>query len=84
MAIASGPWDPSRGHRFNPAKVLLDPCARRGARAAVSRVLFAFAPAEGEGPADPADSAPYAALGMVTEPSRWTEEPRRARHGRAP
>jgi glycogen operon protein len=23
-----GPWAPQRGHRFNPAKVLLDPCAR--------------------------------------------------------
>ncbi|UXY11293.1 glycogen debranching protein GlgX [Kosakonia sp. ML.JS2a] len=24
-----GPWDPAQGHRFNPAKLLLDPCARR-------------------------------------------------------
>lgn len=23
-----GPWDPRNGHRFNPAKLLLDPCAR--------------------------------------------------------
>src|ERR1700683_848828 len=23
-----GPWDPAKGHRFNPAKVLLDPYAR--------------------------------------------------------
>jgi glycogen operon protein len=23
-----GPWDPLRGQRFNPAKLLLDPCAR--------------------------------------------------------
>lgn len=22
-----GPWDPAKGHRFNPAKLLLDPCA---------------------------------------------------------
>jgi glycogen operon protein len=22
-----GPWDPAQGHRFNPAKLLLDPCA---------------------------------------------------------
>jgi len=71
-----GPWDPSRGHRFNPAKVLLDPYARVVARAPRFHAsLFAFAPgSEGEGPADPTDSAPYAALGMVTEPSRWTEE----------
>ena len=28
-----GPYDPSRGHRFNPAKLLIDPCAQslRGA-----------------------------------------------------
>lgn len=24
-----GAWDPARGHRFNPAKLLLDPCAHR-------------------------------------------------------
>ncbi|MDV2861397.1 glycogen debranching protein GlgX [Phytobacter ursingii] len=24
-----GPWEPGLGHRFNPAKLLLDPCARR-------------------------------------------------------
>jgi pullulanase/glycogen debranching enzyme len=24
-----GPWDPAQGHRFNPAKLLLDPCAHR-------------------------------------------------------
>jgi glycogen operon protein len=24
-----GPWDPAQGHRFNPAKLLLDPCAYR-------------------------------------------------------
>ncbi|NDJ55981.1 glycogen debranching protein GlgX [Enterobacteriaceae bacterium 4M9] len=23
-----GPWQPAQGHRFNPAKLLLDPCAR--------------------------------------------------------
>ncbi len=23
-----GPWEPAQGHRFNPAKLLLDPCAR--------------------------------------------------------
>lgn len=24
-----GPWEPAQGHRFNPSKVLLDPCAQR-------------------------------------------------------
>ncbi len=27
-----GPWDPGAGHRFDPCKVLLDPCARAIAR----------------------------------------------------
>ena len=24
-----GPWDPAQGHRFNPAKLLLDPCCHQ-------------------------------------------------------
>ena len=63
-----GRWDPSRGFRFNPAKVLLDPYAR-----AIGRVpawhpsLFGFATGtDGDGPPDTTDSAPYAALGVVT------------------
>lgn len=24
-----GPWDPTQGHRFNPAKLLLDPCCHQ-------------------------------------------------------
>ncbi len=24
-----GPWDPAQGHRFNPAKLVIDPCALR-------------------------------------------------------
>ena len=24
-----GPWDPARGHRFNPAKLLIDPCCHQ-------------------------------------------------------
>ncbi|HCT7943827.1 TPA: glycogen debranching protein GlgX [Raoultella ornithinolytica] len=24
-----GPWDPAQGHRFNPSKLLLDPCCHR-------------------------------------------------------
>src|SRR5262245_56493915 len=72
-----GPWDPARGHRFNRAKVLLDPYARVVARAPRFHTsLFAFAPgSEGEGPADSTDSAPYAALGMATEPVKRTEGP---------
>ena len=27
-AARHGPWDPAHGHRFNPAKLLVDPYAR--------------------------------------------------------
>jgi len=64
-----GPWDPARGLRFNPAKVLLDPYAR-----AIGRPLswhpsvFAFAAdSEGDGAPTTDDSAPYAPLAVVTE-----------------
>jgi len=66
-----GPWDPRSGHRFNPAKIVLDPYARavgRGPRPHPS--LFAFqAGSEGEGAADTTDSAPHAPLAMVCESS---------------
>ncbi len=26
---SSWPWQPAEGHRFNPAKLLIDPCARQ-------------------------------------------------------
>jgi len=35
-----GPWDPVAGHRFNPAKVLIDPCARRVDGDAIDHDLF--------------------------------------------
>ena len=64
-----GPWDPARGFRFNPSKVLLDPYAR-----AIGRPLswhpsvFAFAKdSEGDGAPTTDDSAPYAPLAVVTE-----------------
>lgn len=35
-----GPWAPEHGHRFNPAKVLIDPCARRVDGELVDDALF--------------------------------------------
>lgn len=35
-----GPWEPAQGHRFNPAKLLLDPCAKRVDGEAVDSPLF--------------------------------------------
>ena len=65
-----GPWDPARGHRFNPAKLVLDPYAREiqgrirwhdslyGHRRALQR----------EDQIDRRDSAAYMPKGVVTAP----------------
>jgi len=57
---ADGVWAPERGHRFNPAKLLLDPYARAhmGAFDPLSPLLFGHDPVRGDGFASPADSAP--------------------------
>ena len=68
---AEGPWDPARQHRFNPAKLLVDPWAR-----ALDRP-FALHPAlfdTGEAP-DATDSAPFVpkavlAPGLAPAPKR--------------
>ena len=64
-----GPWDPARGFRFNPAKVLLDPYARAiGRPVSWHASVFAFASGtEGDGAPATNDSAPYAPLGVVTQ-----------------
>jgi glycogen operon protein len=62
---ARGPYDPHLGHRFNPAKLLVDPYVR-----ALDRP-FAFHPAmvgggDGRATRDDTDSAPFAPKGIVT------------------
>ena len=71
-----GPWDPARGHRFNPAKVLLDPYTRAVGRAPRWHPsMFAFAPGtEGDGPPELTDNAPYAPLGAVVHDVPWIED----------
>ncbi|MFO7303648.1 MAG: glycogen debranching protein GlgX [Acidobacteriota bacterium] len=68
-----GPWAPAEGHRFNPAKLLLDPYARAlGRPMRWHPSLFAFADGDPDGVPDPTDSAPYAAIGQVVdEPFDW-------------
>ncbi|WP_454121271.1 glycogen debranching protein GlgX [Kosakonia sp. Marseille-Q7440] len=56
-----GPWQPTQGHRFNPAKLLLDPCARRVEGEAVDSPLF-YA---GFDQPDPHDSAPLGLRSVV-------------------
>ena len=67
-----GPYDPRSGHRFNPAKVVLDPYARQ-----IGRTLrwddavlgYSAAGPAGDLAADPRDSAPFAPLGVVPDPA---------------
>ncbi len=62
---AHGPYDPRQGHRFNPAKLLVDPYVR-----ALDR-RFAFDPAmigggDDRATRDDTDSAPFVPKGIVT------------------
>ncbi len=67
----AGPWNPADGQRFNAAKVLFDPYARLVGRPAIWHPsLFGYAfGSEGDGPADTHDSARYAPLGAVVDPT---------------
>ena len=68
----SGPYDPSSGHRFNPAKVVLDPYAKR-----IGRTLRGHDAVYGRSGDDPGgdptgdrwDSAPFAPLAAVLDPA---------------
>ncbi|WP_430910241.1 glycogen debranching protein GlgX [Methylobacterium sp. sgz302541] len=65
-----GPWDPARGHRFNAAKLLLDPYAREIAgRIRWHDALYACRRGTHRpDQLDRRDSAPYAPRGVVTAP----------------
>jgi glycogen operon protein len=65
-----GPYEPARGLRFNPAKLLIDPYAR-----AIDRVcdyddaIFGYRRAEGDQVADERDSAPHVPWSVVADTS---------------
>ena len=63
---AHGPWDPRAGHRFNPAKLLLDPYARAISGHPVPHPSLR-GDAPGGGP-EGTDSAPWMPRGIVTAP----------------
>ena len=67
---AHGPWAPGRGQRFNPNKLLLDPCAHAIDRPARWHELLAGAdPLDPLGSRrDPRDSAPGAPRSVVVDP----------------
>jgi len=73
-----GPYDPERGHRFNPRKLVLDPYAKAIARKVLwSDEMFAYPignPRE-DLALDPRDSAPFAPLAVVVDPAfTWGDD----------
>jgi isoamylase len=75
-----GPYVPESGLRFNPNKLLLDPYAKAvGRQLRWADELFAYqlGDADGDLSFDDRDSAPFAPLGMVTDPRfDWSGERR--------
>jgi glycogen operon protein len=73
-----GPYDPARGHRFNPHKVLLDPYAKAlGRRLRWHDALFGYRVGDPQEDLsmDEQDSAPFAPLGVVVEDAfEWGED----------
>ena len=63
-----GPWDPGAGHRFNPAKLLIDPYAKAidGPIAYDRARTFAYLPGKENEP-DRGDSAPAIPHGVVID-----------------
>ncbi|MBL8611766.1 MAG: glycogen debranching protein GlgX [Myxococcales bacterium] len=63
-----GPYEPAAGHRFNPAKLLVDPYARRiHGFVDYDGPVFGFDRAKGDGVACTHDSAPYVPKSVVVD-----------------
>jgi len=65
-----GPYDPERGHRFNPAKLLIDPYARRlDGELRWNDAVFGYDLATGDDTTrDDRDSAAFVPKAVVTDP----------------
>ena len=78
-----GPYEPSRGHRFNPSKMLVDPCARAlSARFRPHPSLMGYA--EGDPLAavpDHSDSAPWVPRSLVVDLDAEQPDPPRPGRG---
>ncbi|MDP3890916.1 glycogen debranching protein GlgX [Nocardioides sp.] len=62
-----GPWDPEQGCRFNPAKLLLDPCARAiSGSVTPDPAIFGYVLGSPEKRND-TDSAPYVGRSVVVD-----------------
>ncbi len=65
---AHGPWDPQRGHRFNPAKLLLDPYARAiEGEVTFNRAVYDHQADYRDHP-DSTDSAPFVPRSVIVSP----------------
>jgi len=71
-----GPYEPARGYRFNPHKVVMDPYARViGRTVRWDESLFGFSAGQSDETFDERDSAPDAPLAAVVDPSfTWGED----------
>ena len=80
---AHGPWAPEEGHRFDPAKLLVDPYAR-----AVDRPFALHASMRGQradGSRDGTDSAAYVPKAiLLPDHARWLADYEASRHTRSP
>ncbi len=63
-----GPYEPAKGHRFNPNKLLLDPYAKAlGREPKWHDSLFGYKYGESDTTFDTRDSAPFAPMGAVVD-----------------
>ena len=71
-----GPYDPDKGHRFNPNKVVIDPYARVVGRPVVwDDSLFGYKPGQDDRTIDDRDSAAHAPLAAVVDTAfTWGED----------
>ncbi|MFO7962682.1 MAG: glycogen debranching protein GlgX [Desulfobacterales bacterium] len=64
-----GPWDPSKGHRCNPSKLLLDPYARAiDGQVQWDEAMFPYRFEDGPESRNDSDSAPFMAHCVVHQP----------------
>jgi isoamylase len=78
-----GPYEPTRGHRFNPRKLLIDPYARQlSGRSRWHDALYGYRLGTGRADLtrDPRDSAPMMPKCVVEDPSHNWGDDRPPRH----
>ncbi|SPJ25916.1 glycogen debranching protein GlgX [Palleronia abyssalis] len=67
---AHGPYAPAQGHRFNPAKLLMDPYAKRlTGHPQWNDALMGYTVGKEDSVPDPRDSAPYMPRSVVEDPA---------------